>query len=63
MGIKRNEGKESRWKGAGFGYYECRLCDYQTTDTQLKECPECGAAMDTFSNPHQDCEFAEQQEV
>jgi len=54
MGVKRNKGKESRWKGAGFGDYECRLCDHRTTDTQLKECSECGATMDTFPNPHQE---------
>jgi len=62
MDTKRNKGKESRWKGAGFGDYECRLCDYLTTDTQLEECPECGATTDTFPNPHQHSDFVSRTE-
>jgi hypothetical protein len=49
---EKNKGSESRWKGVGFGDYECCLCGYRTSKTHLEECTCCGATMDAFPNPH-----------
>ena len=42
---KRNQGKEARWKGAGFGDYYCSLCQEVKSGNELPECPYCGAKM------------------
>jgi hypothetical protein len=34
-----------RWKGAGFGDYNCSLCS-ETVNGKTKYCPNCGAKMD-----------------
>lgn len=36
----------ARWKGAGFGDYECSYCGHRVGGNRLKECPSCKAIMD-----------------
>lgn len=35
----------ARWKGAGFGDYECTLCLETVSGNRHRYCPNCGALM------------------
>lgn len=41
------ENDHARWKGQGFGYYMCSLCNsVYGYSNKFKFCPNCGAIMD-----------------
>ena len=39
--------RQARWKGAGFGDYECTLCGEVVSGNRERYCPACGAEMYT----------------
>ena len=39
------ERKEGRWKGRGFGDYECTIC-WGIVNGKTRYCPHCGAIME-----------------
>ena len=41
----KNINKEARWRGAGFGDYECTLCWERVSGNRERYCPYCGATM------------------
>ena len=42
---KAEQVRRARWRGAGFGDYECSLCGFSVYGDQYHYCPNCGAKM------------------